>query len=101
MTDGERNVQGEIDEIEQELQRSFGGGPVPDQFVSGSAGRSETYHTQVCFRVANIIRQKTNLDGKGVLREISDSAIEYHGLRKCDACSTIESPDGERGRRGD
>lgn len=98
MSDADDSVEGEIEQIEQTLSREFGGGPIPDRFVTGQPGTSTTYHTQVCFRVANNINLNEGVEDRPqpTLTEVSHRTIGWHELTKCEACSSMESGAEER-----
>lgn len=87
------DVQGDIDKIERTLKDQFDGGPVPDRFVTGKAGTSKTYHTQVCHFVANNIRNSNEWKrgNTPILKAVNDRTIKYHGLSKCESCSAMEA----------
>jgi len=86
------DVEEEIGKIERTLADQFDGGPVPDRFVTGQPGTSTRFHTQVCHYVANNIRNSDfwKQGHTPPMKEVSDRAIEYHGLTKCPACSSLE-----------
>jgi hypothetical protein len=87
------DVEAEIDKIERTLADQFNGGPIPERFVTGRPGTSRRYHTQVCYRVANNIRN-TDTWKRGntpQLKEATDRIITFHDLEWCDACSKMEA----------
>jgi len=87
------DVDEEIDKIERTLLDQFDGGPIPDRFVTGAPGTSETYHTQVCHFVANNIRNSNEWKRGNTpqLKEVSERTIRYHNLEWCNSCSTMEA----------